>query len=252
MNRYFAVCLALTGGLLPPLAAADPAPEVTLRWYGQSFFQLTTSKGTRVVFDPHAIDAYGRPKVDADLVLISHQHNDHTQVGELANQGKFKVIPGLVGTGRKQNWNKVDETFRDIHVRAVPTYHDNSEGMERGKNTAFVVRADGLTFVHLGDLGHELSPAQVKAIGPVDVLMVPAGGVYALNGTEAAKVIEQLKPRLYAIPMHYGTRVYEDLLPLDEFLEGRDDVDKKTSNVLKIANSPNPGPMRVAVLTYPK
>src|SRR5438094_3540483 len=74
--------------------AAD-ATKPVLRWHGQSFFDLTTTKGTRIVFDPHAIDVYGRQSVPADLVLISHFHNDHTQVGVLSNPGKFKVLEGL-------------------------------------------------------------------------------------------------------------------------------------------------------------
>jgi L-ascorbate metabolism protein UlaG (beta-lactamase superfamily) len=79
-------------------------------------------------------------------------------------------------------------------------------------------------FCHLGDLGHELSEEQVKAIGPVDVLMVPVGGIYTLNGDGAKKVVGQLKPRLYVLPMHYGTKVYMDLPGPDEFLDGQKDV----------------------------
>jgi L-ascorbate metabolism protein UlaG (beta-lactamase superfamily) len=94
----------------------------------------------------------------------------------------------------------------------------------RGKNAAFIVEADGLVICHLGDLGHELSAEQVKAIGPVDVLMVPVGGIYTLNGEMAKKVVAQLKPRLYVLPMHYGTKVYQDLPGPDEFLDGQKEV----------------------------
>jgi L-ascorbate metabolism protein UlaG (beta-lactamase superfamily) len=102
--------------------------------------------------------------------------------------------------------------------------------MERGLNTVFVLEVDGVKIVHLGDLGHTLSPADVKKIGPVDVLMIPVGGVYTLNGSEAKKVVEQLKPRQFIIPMHYGTRVYEDLLPPDEFLDEQKSVKKLPGN----------------------
>jgi L-ascorbate metabolism protein UlaG (beta-lactamase superfamily) len=91
--------------------------------------------------------------------------------------------------------------------------------MQRGKNSIWIVEADGLVFCHLGDLGHELTPEQVKAIGKVDVLMVPIGGIYTLNGEQAKKVVEQIKPRLYILPMHYGVPGYDDLIGPDEFLE---------------------------------
>ena len=70
--------------------AADPAGKVTIHWHGHSFFDLVTSKGTKIVFDPHAIENYGRQEASADLVLISHEHNDHTQT-EVLKQIKFEA-----------------------------------------------------------------------------------------------------------------------------------------------------------------
>src|SRR5262249_11920911 len=159
--------------------------------------------------------------VAADVVLISHMHNDHTQLDSIQNKAKAKGIFGLKVNERTKrfDWNPVDETFGDVHIRSVGVYHDTAQGMERGKNTIIIPEVDGVHIVHLGDLGHFLSPAEIKKIGPVDVLMIPVGGVYTLNGSEAKKVVEQLRPRQFIVPMHYGTRVYEDLLPVDEFLE---------------------------------
>src|SRR4051812_41226492 len=92
-------CLALVTAfaLAVPSPAAD-GKQLTVRWFGQSFFQLTTSAGTRVVFDPHAIEQFGRPMVEADLVLITHPHPDHVRVDAIANKGKFKVIEGIKST----------------------------------------------------------------------------------------------------------------------------------------------------------
>src|SRR5262249_25362071 len=78
---------------------------------------------------------------------------------------------------------------------------------------------DGFRIVHLGDLGHLLSKDQIKKIGAVDILMIPVGGVYTINGTEAKKVVEQLKPKYYILPMHYGVKGYDALLTPEEFLE---------------------------------
>src|SRR5262249_18706983 len=108
-------------------------------------------------------------------------------------------------------------------------FHDDNQGMDRGKNGVMIVEADGLHFVFLGDLGHVLTREQVEKIGPVDVLFIPVGGVYTINGSEAKKVVEQLKPRQYVLPMHYGTAVFKDVLPPDEFLE-----DQKKANIRKL------------------
>ena len=245
-RRLTPLLLALL--MAAPAGAAGPK-KVILRWHGQSFFDLETSRGTRIAFDPHAIENYGRITVKADLVLVSHLHSDHTQVDVIENKDK-KVINGLKGNGKKIDWNPVDEPFRDAHVRTVGVYHDNAQGMERGKNAVFIVEVDGLRIVHLGDLGHLLTEEQVKAIGPVDVLMVPVGGVYTLNGSEAKQVVEQLKPRQYVIPMHYGTKVYDELLPADEFLEDqpKDDVKRyELTNKLVIESDFKPRRPIIAV-----
>jgi hypothetical protein len=64
-----------------------------------------------------------------------------------------------------------------------------------------------------------LSRAQLKKLGKVDILMVPAGGVYTVNGIDAFKIFEQIKPTRFVIPMHYGTATYDELLPLKYFLD---------------------------------
>ena len=69
--------------------------------------------------------------------------------------------------------------------------------------------------------------AKLKLIGEVDVLMIPVGGVYTLNGEDAKKVVGQIKPRFAILPMHYGIKgQYEDLLTADEFLEDQENVQK--------------------------
>jgi L-ascorbate metabolism protein UlaG (beta-lactamase superfamily) len=221
---YRCCLLALTAGLVFTLAdapAGDPAKKPTISWYGQSFFIIKSSKGTAVAIDPHNIDVYNVQRgLKADAVIFSHLHNDHTQKEVLDKHEKLKVIKGVDGKGKATRWVDVDEKIKDdIHVRNVATYHDPLEGMMYGKNSIFIIEVDGWKIAHLGDLGHTLSDAQVKKIGPVDVLILPAGGIYTLNGLDARKVQAQIRPKEFIVPMHYGTFVYDDLLPLDEFLE---------------------------------
>jgi L-ascorbate metabolism protein UlaG (beta-lactamase superfamily) len=219
MQRLLLAVLAIPLTLTGAKAADNP---ITIRWHGQSFFEVISPEGVRIVLDPHAIENYGRISVQADLVLLSHFHNDHTQVNVVENIKKAKVITALKeekGDSRRAEWNAVDEKRKDVRIRTVGTYHDAVGGLERGKNGVFVLDVAGVKIVHLGDLGHELTPDQIRRIGPVDVLLIPVGGVYTLNGSDAKTVVAQLKPRRYIIPMHYGTDVYDELLPPTEFLD---------------------------------
>lgn len=220
----FALPLAGLALLVTSAGADDPPKTATVRWFGQSFFQIETSTGQKIVFDPHAIPNFGVPRVSADVTLVSHLHDDHAQPEVLAEKGR--VFLGLTPSkdGKRTDWTPVDEKVLTTRVRTLGTYHDALAGMQRGKNAVWVVEADGLVFCHLGDLGHELTDAQVKAIGPVDVLMVPVGGIYTINGEQARKVVAQIKPKRFVLPMHYGVAGYDDLVGPDEFLDGQKTV----------------------------
>lgn len=237
MSRLIAVvagCLALTA---PAMAQAQKEKSISIRWFGQSFFQIVTGDGTRIVIDPHLMIEYSRPTCEGDLILISHEHNDHNLIEAVTNldKDKPKIIRGLLTKGKRQDWNKVDEKVKNIRVRTVPSYHDEEEGLKRGKNSMFIIETDGFKIAHLGDLGHALTEEQVKAIGEIDILMIPIGGIFTINGEKAREVVKQLKPRLYVLPMHYGTKVVDTLQDPEEFLDGQKNVRKlEQSNVLSI------------------
>ena len=201
---------------------------------------MEDSAGHKFAFDPHGIPAFGRVPVRADFVIVSHTHDDHALV-EMIDTGKkagrlaeSDVYRGVIENKQgKQEWKTIDEKRGQIRVRNVATYHDTQNGLQRGKNSVFVIEVDGLTIVHLGDLGHELTAEQVKAIGKVDVLMIPIGGIYTINGEQAQAVMNQLKPRLFVLPMHYGVPGYDDLAGPEEFLDGLKNVKKApTTNEL--------------------
>lgn len=250
--------------LLAPATLSATAQEktawkpITIAWHGQSFFTVKSSKGTRIAFDPHQIPEYGRTLgLKADLVLVSHNHNDHNRLDALENHKdpNLRVIFGLKSPGLRADWNLVNETIGDVHVRAVGLYHDDAQGMQAGKNTAFIVDVDGWRIAHLGDLGHLLTAEQVRKIGPVDVLMIPVGGVYTINGSDARKVVQQLKPREYIFPMHCGTKVYDDLLPATEFLEDQDrsKVAVSPDNQVTLNRDPQrPRPLIVQLHYWPR
>jgi L-ascorbate metabolism protein UlaG (beta-lactamase superfamily) len=259
MKRWLFLCALSTLGIAQPGPAQDKQqPPLRVTFHGQSFFTVRSSQGTVVGFDPHLIPAYGRPMgLKADIILLSHNHNDHTQVTAFDNakDKNVRIITGLKGGGLKADWNHVAETIKDVTIRSVGVYHDASEGLERGKNTVFIVEMDGWRICHLGDLGHLLSPEQVKRIGRVDVLMIPVGGIYTLNGSEAKKVVAQLQPKEYIFPMHHGTKVFDDLLSADEFLEDQERAKiaaARDNQVLLNRDPTRPRPLIVQLHYWPK
>jgi L-ascorbate metabolism protein UlaG (beta-lactamase superfamily) len=117
--------------------------------------------------------------------------------------------------------------------------------MQRGKNAIFVFRVDDICVAHLGDLGHLLTPEQLKMLGKIDILLVPvAGGFYTVTASEAREVTKQVKPRI-AIPMHFW---WEGAV--QEYTQGETRVKMLNAPMLKIAKPELPQPTEIVVLPW--
>jgi L-ascorbate metabolism protein UlaG (beta-lactamase superfamily) len=143
------------------------------------------------MFDPFKGVGLPEPKAKADIVLCTHGHQDHNNTKPVSHE-KSVVMEAFTGT------KQID----DIPIRGIATFHDDSQGSKRGRNSVYVVDFEDVTFCHLGDLGHLLSSSQVNEIGSVDVLFLPVGGFFTIGPEQAREVMESLKPRI-AVPMHY-------------------------------------------------
>jgi L-ascorbate metabolism protein UlaG (beta-lactamase superfamily) len=178
-----------------------------IQYLGHACFRIRGRDGI-VVMDPcDRASGYDIGRPTASIMTISHQHPDHT------NTAAVRPLKERLNTFDGPGEYEVS----GILVTGVCTFHDKKKGAERGRNTVFVTHIDDLSFAHLGDLGHELTSAQVEEIGDIDVLFVPVGGNESLSASEAIAVIAQLEPRI-VIPMHYAS----DQVVIDQPLDGID------------------------------
>ncbi len=236
---------------ITPTPTTTAAPTTQLQWLGHAGFLLTSSQGTRILIDPpSAGTGYAiAPIADVDAVLVTHEHFDHNDVG-LAT-GSPLILRGLTSDG----WNTIDQMVKDVRIYSVspasPVYHDNQQGAQRGRNTIFILEVDGLRLAHFGDQGHVLTPEIIQAIGAVDVVLIPVGGYYTIDATEATQVVGQLNP-LVVIPMHYKTPTMRADWPgvgVEPFLEDKT-VERPNSTVIMLSQPTLPAQTTVVVLDY--
>jgi L-ascorbate metabolism protein UlaG (beta-lactamase superfamily) len=196
-----------------------------VEWYGQSTFRLSTAE-TTVVIDPigDVSGLAGRgihfdyppiEGVEADLVLVTHEHADHNGVESIG--GGPAVLRSTAG--RLQS--PIGE------VLAIASEHDEQAGTARGPNTIFVFELDGLRVCHFGDFGQSaLRDEQAEAIGEaIDLLFLPVGAGPTIGAEQACAIVERLRPR-FTVPMHYRTPRIGFLETADAFLELSSDVER--------------------------
>jgi len=185
---------------------------MNITWHGQSLFQIIASpqKGSlvKMVIDPYDKELGLRmPKLEADIVLATHDHHDHNNIKDVSGSPFVIESPG-------------EYDVKNVFVQGITSYHDENQGKDRGRNTIYAIETENIRICHLGDLGQkELTEDQVEAIGNVDILMMPVGGTYTISGQQAIKIMSQLEPSI-TIPMHYALPGLKlKLAPVNDFLK---------------------------------
>jgi L-ascorbate metabolism protein UlaG (beta-lactamase superfamily) len=169
-------------------------PKIKIDFYGHAMFTVNyLDEGFTVGFDPYNEQVKSRlPQVSASVVLVSHDHFDHSNVSIF--EGTPEVIKD---TGIYH--------FNSIEIEGIHSFHDKSGGSKRGTNIIFILRLPDIKIVHLGDLG-DIPPKEVlDALRDTDILMIPVGGVYTIDHEEALQLVRQINPAI-AIPMHFKER----------------------------------------------
>lgn len=201
-----------------------------IAYLGHSSFKIT-GKEISVVTDPFDAGMVGIPfpKIDADVVTVSHEHRDHAATE--AVRGDFICFdsPG-------------EYEIKNAEISGIASSH-SAEG---GANTIFVFEIDGIQICHLGDLGQQLTSEQLEKIDGIDVLMVPVGGKYTIDAKMAAKVISDIEPKI-VLPMHFRIGKMTDLAPVDDFLK---EIGKEPKRVDKLKIQKKDLPEELQVITF--
>jgi len=182
-----------------------------IKYFGHSAFFIKT-KDAKLVTDPFDPKMVGLkfPKTEADLVTISHQHQDHNNVSNITGT---PLVIDMAGEYEKKG----------LRVFGFQTYHDKQKGAERGANIAYKYEGDDISVLHCGDLGLVWDDSFVDQLGDIDVLLVPVGGFYTIDPNDAVALVKKIEPALI-VPMHYGSpklnqQFFGKLSPLEDFLK---------------------------------
>ncbi|MBT3363930.1 MAG: MBL fold metallo-hydrolase [Chloroflexi bacterium] len=196
-----------------------------IKWLGHSCFLITSASGVKIIADPYKCGGMGL-KYDklgdsAHVVTASHGHGDHGAVDEVDGD---PVILNSVGKTQTSG----------IDITGIDSYHDDTQGTQRGNNIIFCFDVDGIRVCHLGDLGHTLSDSQLADMGKVDVLLLPVGGKFTIDPVVATNVSDQVMPKV-VIPMHVKNAKCE-FVPygIDDYTKGKTKVKQMDDSEIEL------------------
>lgn len=212
-----------------------------ITWLGHSAFKLQdklTADGVTLVMDPYGdVTGLKIPKIEADIVTVSHEHDDHNNIAAIKGE------PFLIHCAGEYE-------IKNVAIEGVEVPHDDKDGKERGKVIAYRIDMDDISIAHLSDLGSQLTSKQLETLGDVDILLIPVGGKFTLDAKKAVEVVSQVEPRI-VIPMHYATPGLKyDLDPVEKFIKELG-VKPRMEEKLKISKKDLPqDDMELVILSF--
>ncbi len=165
---------------------------------------LLEINSTRVLIDPGSFTQKGTAFEDIDLILISHSHSDHLDIGllKLILENNKPVILTNAETAAELTKNGIEsqiineneeKSLSGVKIKAYgQLHHEVYPGVSAGANTAFMIND---SFFYPGD--SYLNPG-INA----DILAMPVAGPW-VKLSEAIDYCLQIKPRI-CFPIHDG------------------------------------------------
>ena len=199
----------------------EKADKVSICWLGHSCFLIEKDR-FRVILDPYedqSVGGYGPLRVDADLVLCSHEHGDHH------------------GTQCIRTRSDTSEKTNPFVITEIQSWHDEANGKKRGPNTIRILNDGNYRIAHMGDIGCYPEERQIELLKDLDVCLVPVGGFFTLNPDKVFHLMNRIRPRI-VVPMHYrfkrGRTLYgmRVIAKVDHYLKKCDNVQHCRRNYL--------------------
>lgn len=179
-----------------------------------------------IYIDPYSLTSNAN---DADLIFITHDHYDHFSIEDIKKVEKSNtifIIPesmleNAIKNGIKENRIikiKPNQNYKyeNLKIETIPAYNVNKKFHPKENNwVGYLIEYNNVVYYIAGDTDITNENKKVKC----DIAFVPIGGTYTMNYKEAAKLINEIKPK-FVVPIHYGKIVgtKQDALNFEKLL----------------------------------
>ncbi|HEX2954625.1 MAG TPA: MBL fold metallo-hydrolase [Bacillota bacterium] len=223
----------------------------TIRWLSVAFVEYRSTSGQVILFDPWTksngnwLCPYeNRDIKEADLILVSHDHQDHIASASDLTKQTGALLGGpdetmkrlimeeglteeqivnhgagyLVGGGTELPWVKVVTT---------PAHHTSRTSMPLG---TIAILKDGTTLYHAGDTSITAEMEIYGRLYPLDLAILPIFGQATMDYIQAAEAVRLMHPRK-VMPIHFDFCA-EPAKVLNQFVEHCKDVNPNVEVIM--------------------
>ncbi len=245
-----AFCMAIIGWSLGIAQAKEegppPSPRLTqVEWLGMGSFLLTSATNIRILIDPFDPEQFSYPppgNMRADVVFVTHEA---PYISDRNVEGAPQIYRSSTAVGVNNG--------RGILFRGVRSFLDPSRNAMGGRNTIITFKLDGISFVHLGKLGHVLSREEITSVGKCDVLFLPVGIPERMTPKQLLQTATDLGAKAI-VPMYYKDKFTPNiyLLPPDDFLKVAPNVKRLEMPGFSLTTSHIPASTETWVMGSPR
>ncbi len=189
----------------------------TMQWLGHASFKIC-HENTVIYIDPWKLKDSPH---DATLVLVSHSHYDHYSPEDIAriSGAETKLVASTDVVTKEKTGEMIlpglSVDLGSVRVSGVAAYNPGKQFHPKANNwVGFVIEVGSKRIYYAGDT--DLTD-EMKSLKEIDVALLPVGGTYTMDATEAAEATKYIKPE-QAIPYHWGD-IVGDLADAEEFAE---------------------------------
>ena len=163
-----------------------------LLYQGHGSFRLTSGDGVVIFIDPFIGTGYDVP---ADVILVTHQHDDHNQVDLITRKPGCTLISNheAIESGKHKTFS-----LHGIDIEAVEAGYN--QGHSRENSVGFIISVDGLKLYFCGDTS-KTPQMSTFAARKLDYAFLCADGFYNMNLVEAAECAVLIGAK-HNVPVH--------------------------------------------------
>lgn len=168
----------------------------TLTLIGHASAKIVTSEGKVIYIDPAYEKTEGAYTEPADIILVTHSHDDHNKVSLVTKKDGCQVITNKESHPKSDEYKSFE--IDGIKIEAVAASNKNHNIDD---SVGYVLTFDGKTVYHAGDTSIEEKTIEQLKGRTIDYAMYPIDGQYNMAASAAAEFANSIGAK-NNIPIH--------------------------------------------------